>query len=138
MSVDRFSSAEVCTKISKRCVQRSRTGSEATAKAYGPSQLTISDPTHSLSSICARKSGSVLKNALLVNSSPLIPTQSAKLHFAEQIFVPVSATLAIIHLPSTRTRLNRSVPQWSTFPSTRKSNGAHTTARSLSIRTSGS
>jgi hypothetical protein len=33
------------------------------------------------------------------------------LHFFEQTFVPVSATLAIIHLPSTRTRLNRSVPQ---------------------------
>lgn len=63
---------------------------------------------------------------------------SERTHFAKQVFLPVSATLAIIHFPSTRTRSNRSVPQWSIFPSTRKSNGAHTTARSLSIRTSGS
>ena len=38
-------------------------------------------------------------------------TGNAMLHFAEQFLVPVSATVAIIHFPSTRTRLNRSVPQ---------------------------
>jgi hypothetical protein len=32
-------------------------------------------------------------------------------YFPEQSFLPVSATLAISHCPSTRTRLNRSVPQ---------------------------
>jgi hypothetical protein len=52
------------------------------------------------------------------------------LALTEQSFRPVSATLAISHLPSVRTRLNKSVPQWSTLPSTRNSNGAHTTARS--------
>src|ERR1700723_2067824 len=47
-----------------------------------------------------------------------------------QSFRPVSATLAINHFLSVHTRLNRSVPQWSTFPSVRNSNGAQTTARS--------
>ena len=32
-------------------------------------------------------------------------------YFVEQVFVPVSATLAIIHFPSTRTMSNKSVPQ---------------------------
>src|SRR5579859_204148 len=59
-------------------------------------------------------------------------------YLPEQSFLPVSATLAMSHLPSTRTRLKRSVPQWSTLPSARNSNDAHTTARSLSMRTSGS
>lgn len=59
-------------------------------------------------------------------------------YLAAQSLRPVSATLAISHFPSARTRLNRSVPQWSTLPSIRNSNGAHTTARSLSMRTSGS
>jgi hypothetical protein len=37
--------------------------------------------------------------------------RSARRHFAEQVFLPVSATLAISHFPSMRTMLNRSVPQ---------------------------
>src|SRR5436305_5315396 len=42
---------------------------------------------------------------------------------AEQFFRPVSAILAISHFPLVRIRLNRSVPQWSTLPSSRNSNG---------------
>ena len=53
-------------------------------------------------------------------------------------FRPVSATLAMSHFPSVRTRLKRSVPQWSTLPSMRNSKGAQTTARSLSMRMRGS
>ena len=59
-----------------------------------------------------------------------IQTLHGMTYLTGQSFRPVSATLAINHLPSVQTRLNRSVPQWSTFPSVRNSNGAHTTARS--------
>src|SRR5437870_3897744 len=51
-------------------------------------------------------------------------------YLAEQFFRPVSAMLAMSHFPSVRIRLNKSVPQWSTLPSSTNSNGAHTTARS--------
>jgi hypothetical protein len=59
-----------------------------------------------------------------------IQTLLGMTYLTGQSFRPVSATLAINHFPSVQTRLNRSVPQWSTFPSVRNSNGAHTTARS--------
>src|SRR5579872_940869 len=36
-----------------------------------------------------------------------------------QFLRPVSAILAMSHLPLVRTRLNKSVPQWSTLPSWR-------------------
>ena len=67
-----------------------------------------------------------------------VPVSALTATIAPQSFRPVSATLAINHFPSVRTRLNKSVPQWSILPSTRKSNGAHTIARSLSMRTRGS
>ena len=100
-----------------------------------------SDPRKSAVRFCPRflRSGPCFKGFAFFRSvlSVLI---SGKFfcYFAAQSFRPVSATLAMSHLPSARTRLNKSVPQWSTLPSTRKSNGAHTTARSLSMRTSGS
>lgn len=49
-------------------------------------------------------------------------------YFGAQSLLPVSAIPAISHLPPMCTRLKRSVPQWSGWPSTRNTKGAQTTA----------
>ena len=66
--------------------------------------------------VAIARHGSVTAAAQALNyAQPSISHHMARLEsdgeFAEQLFVPVSATLAITHLPSTRTILNRSVPQ---------------------------
>ena len=94
---------------------------------------------HIFSKVCSNRAFKVRGSRLFGRRLEAhLPAFEAQLYLAGQVLVPVSATLAMSHLPSTRTMLKRSVPQWSTLPSTRKSKGAQTTARSLSIRTSGS
>jgi hypothetical protein len=44
------------------------------------------------------------------------PDHAANHYFAAQSFRTVAAKFAVSHFPSVWTRLNKSVPQWSTLP----------------------
>lgn len=112
--------------------EQTRTDPLARAAPYGSSPLAFAARAALIAAARHRRSKEFKPpalNSIRLDTPPIYHFADVQLvretpYFPPHSFLPVSATLAISHFPSVRTRLNRSVPQWSTLPSTRKSNGA--------------